>query len=516
MAKKKPVKQLTIDGITSKTADGFANFASRLGLQQQNSFSFGTYILNLVTRNRVKLESAYRGSWVVGQMVDSVADDMTRAGIDITTSEDETRIQEIKVAMSRLQIWQSLNKVIKWGRLYGGSIGVMDIEGQDNSTPLDPDTVGGGQFKGIVVYDRWQLNPDLTTVIDSGPEMGLPEYYYITTNNNINDPMDMDIDGGLKIHHSRCIRYIGIELPFFQAITEMMWGESILERVWDRLIAFDSTTMSIANLVERASNRTVKVDQLRDVIASGGKAMEGLLSQFDMMREFQTNEGLTLLDKEDEYQTDSYTFAGVDLVLLGFAQQLSGASQIPLVRLFSQTPTGMSATGESDIRMYYDSINAQQESKLRNPMEVLMSVLYKSEFDQPKPEDFQFSFTPLWQMSAMDKASIAKLNTETIIGAFAEGLTKRSTAMKELRAISDDTGIFSNITDEDIDELDNDLPPVPQEIIPSKENPTGEVPHTNPSGISVAAQKLPLPKLGTKSDDAKPSTFKKIKTWLKR
>lgn len=42
------------------TVDGFDNFISRLGLNNDNALSAGTYEFNLVTRNRILLEAAYR------------------------------------------------------------------------------------------------------------------------------------------------------------------------------------------------------------------------------------------------------------------------------------------------------------------------------------------------------------------------------------------------------------------------------------------------------------------------
>lgn len=442
------------------TADGFDNFVSRLGLNNDNTLSAGVYEFNLISRNRTQLEAAYRGSWIVGAVVDTVAEDMTRAGVDVTTNEGDEDIKDLEHAMTRLQIWQSIQNLIKWGRLYGGAVGVIQIKGQRLDTPLNLDTVGKDQFQGIVVFDRWQLNPVLQKLIDSGPEMGLPAYYQIVNNPTQLDPDSPTATGQITVHHSRCIRYTGIDLPYFQAITEMMWGESILERLWDRLIAFDSVTMSTANLIERANNRTIAVEGLREIIAAGGEAHQGLLSQFEMMRQFQTNEGMTIIDKNDDFSTTNYTFAGLSDVSLTFAQQLSGASGIPLVRLFGQSPAGLNSTGDADIRMYYDNINSQQESKLRNPFEVLLKVLWRSTFGRPAPKDMEFTFTPLWQMSAMDKATVGKTNAETVIGAFEGGLVKRETAMKELRQSSGDTGLFTNISDEEIAEAE-DEPPLP-------------------------------------------------------
>ena len=370
--------------------------------------------------------------------------------------------------LSRLQIWSSVMDAIKWGRLYGGCIGVLQIDGQDLETPLDVATVGEGQFLGIVTYDRWQIYPVLSKLINSGPNMGLPAYYDIVLGANLNDPGQQPDGsesntptGRVRVHHSRCFRTGGHKLPFYQAITEMMWEESVLERLWDRLIEFDTATAAAGGLITRANLRTVSIEGYREILAAGGEAEAALIQQFAYIREFQSSEGLTILDKNDEFQSTAYSFAGLSDMLNQFGEQLSGSAEIPLVRLFGQTPTGLNTDGSSDIRNYYDSILAKQESTLRNPLELIIKVLWQSTFGSPAPKDLSFTFTPLWQMSATDKATIAKMNTDTVIEAHQEGLIDTQTAMKELKQSSGDNGVFANITDEQINEAENEEPPMP-------------------------------------------------------
>lgn len=447
------------------TTDGFDNFITKIGLRNDNSLSGGTYTFDLLTRNRIKLEQAYRGSWVVGKMVDCIPEDMTRAGVEIQTARDNGDIKKAKKGLIRLGVWHSLRKLAKWGRLYGGAIGVIQIEGQDLSTPLDLDTIDKGAFKGIAVYDRWQLNPLVQEPILYGPDIGLPAYYQLIVSPTQLAP-DYEAPQSIEdntVHYTRLIRHGGIDLPYFQAITELMWGESVLERLWDRLIAFDNATMSSASLIDRANLRTVGIDGLREIIAAGGEAQQGLLEMFEMMRTLQVNEGLTLLDKEDNFQSTSYTFAGLSDMLIQFCQQVSGACDTPLVRLFNQSPAGLNATGEADMRMYYDMINARQEAEFRNPMEMLLKIIWLSELGKEAPDDLEFNFTPLWQMSAVDKANVAKTKTETVVGAYDSGVTDRATTLKDLKAMSSETGVHSNITDEMIDEAEAeaDEPPLP-------------------------------------------------------
>lgn len=466
-------KRTPEEPIIFKVADGFDNFVSRVGLNNNNMLSASMYTFNYLTQNRLQLEAAYRGSWVVGQVIDTVAEDMTKAGITMSTAEKFDQ-RKVKREIVRRGIEAGLCSLIKWGRLYGGAIAVIQIEGQDMASPLDVSTIAKNQFKGLVVYDRWQVTPELTDVIETGPNMGMPRFYDIVTGWTSGDPTARQAVGQVKVHHSRVIRSIGVQLPYMQAIVEMMWGESVIERMYDRLISFDNTTMSTANLVERANNRTVKIEKLREIIAAGGKAQKGLEAQFEMMREFQSNEGLTLLDKEDEFSTTQYTFSGLSDVLLQFGQQLSGATGIPLVRLFGQSPAGLSATGDSDLRTYYDNINSQQNAKLTGAWELIMKCLWRSVFGKDLPDDFDFEFVPLWQMSDKEKADTANVNTQSITTAHTSGLITRATALKELRQQSSATGVFTNITDEEIKEAEemDENPPLPDE--PAAPEPEAE------------------------------------------
>lgn len=446
---------------TATTRDGFANLTARMGMGAQNVFSEGTYIFDLLTRNRLKLEAMYRGSWIVGAAVDSVAEDMTRAGVNVKGDILPDQIEQMQTAMTRLGVWASMLETIKWGRLYGGAISMIVIDGQDPSTPLNASTVGKGQFRGLRVFDRWQLQPSLQNIVGDGIDFGLPMYYDV-----ISDITTGQVSS-FRIHHSRVIRQIGVQLPAYQAITEQMWGESVIERMYDRLVAFDTATSGAANLIQKAHLRTVQIDKLREVLAAGGKAEENMLQMFHHMRMLQTNEGLTLLDKEDSFQAHSYTFSGLSDMILQFGQQIAGATGIPLVRLFGQSPSGLNSTGESDLRMYYDNISSQQESRLRDGMLKVLRVMHQSMFGQPAPEGFDFDFVPLWQTSTKEKADIATAITTTISTAYEKGIIDQVTALQELKQSSGSTGVFSNITDDQIEEAKMAPPPMPVEGEPA-------------------------------------------------
>src|SRR5579864_3503731 len=157
MSRNRQNKKVT-SGSAVRTNDSFANFSANVGWGTNNQSSGSAYTLTYQSRNRINLEAAYRGSWIVRSAVDALPEDMTRAGVEFSGIEPED-ISLIEQDMMRMAIWDSLCDTGKWANLYGGCLAVMLVEGQDLSTPLDPDRIAKGQFKGLLILDRWMVSP---------------------------------------------------------------------------------------------------------------------------------------------------------------------------------------------------------------------------------------------------------------------------------------------------------------------------------------------------------------------
>lgn len=439
---------------SKKSLDSFQNLAQNMGVGANNPLTSATYGFNPITRNRTLLEWAYRGSWMAGVVVDSVADDMTRAGVEFKGEIDTEQAEDIHQAATSMGLWNAINDGCKWSRLYGGAIVVMLIDGQDPATPLRLNTIRKGQFRGLLTLDRWMIEPSLSDLVtDLGPNLGLPKFYSVTG--------QAPALSGMKIHYSRCMRMEGYRLPYWQRIMENMWGISSLERIYDRMIAFDSASTGAAQLVYKSYLRTYKIESMREIVSAGGDALSGFVKYVEMMRQFQGIEGVTLMDKEDEFEGITHqAFSGLADILSQFAQQVSGAAEIPLVRLFGQSPMGFS-TGETDIRNYYDNIRQKQEKELRTGVSTIYRVLAASE-DIKLEKSVQMGFKPLWQLSDKEKAEIAASITTAVTSAEGSGLVRPETALRELKKSSDITGVWAHISDEEITEAENRPDPLPE------------------------------------------------------
>jgi phage-related protein (TIGR01555 family) len=238
---------------------------------------------------------------------------------------------------------------------------------------------------------------------------------------------------------------------------------SVVERLYDRLLAFDSGTMGASQLLYKAYLLTYKVDGYRRLIGAGGELEQHFHRSMELMRYLQTNEGLTVIDKEDEFETHQYSFAGIPDTLQILGQQIAGALGIPLTRLFGQSPAGQNATGDSDWRNYETMIKASQEARLRRPLTRIFNVVWQSELGSQPPPTWGFNFRGIDEPNEAEKAEIAQRDADTIKLLHDAGIITTTIALKELKQNSIVTGRFTNITEEDIKDSEQEPAPWSEE-----------------------------------------------------
>lgn len=412
--------------------DGFTNEMLSLGLGTNNMFSDTQYTkTNMLSWDRETLDAAYRQNWIVGKVVDIVAEDATREWINITGDYTPEQVEQIEKEAERLKIRDSIRSAIKWGRLYGGAASILLIEGESLSSPLVLDYVRPNSFKGLYVLDRWTLWPSINTPINEpGPDFGYPKYYRIGTGyTGSSELLDRTV-----VHHSRLNRFIGLELPYWQRFQDMWWGESVVERMYDRLCAFDNVTFSLVNLVFKAQLRIFKLKDYRKLIAKGGEGLKILKAFMEECRQYQNTDGITMMDEEDSFLTFNPTYSGLNDIMLICGEQLGGAVDIPYVVLFGRGQASIFAGSDQDIRDYYTKIVTFQESTLRSAIDITYKVMIKSMGLDPNA--FEFEFRTLWKATPPEAAKMAAQDAASVVTAFDAGLIDRSTALAELRQSS--------------------------------------------------------------------------------
>lgn len=452
--------------------DAFTNTMARTGFGQPNHMEGTAYPLTRFTQNYAMMNSLYRGSWIARRIIDTIPKDMLKNWFKYVSDispDDLNRLQKAeRLTRLRALLLQGLN----WGRLYGGAAGLMMIEGQEDNLeePLDLDAILPGDFKGLLIVDRWAgVFPDTDLVRDiSSPEFGLPEHYSFG---------DQSRQERQRVHHSRIVRFQGDDLPEWEKQAENYWGASKLESVLEELKKRDNTSANIAGLVFLANLRVLKMSDLGETLAgTAQKAQADLYNTIQMQNWLQSNFGVYIMSKEDEFESIRTTFSDLDDIYECFMMDLAGAAQIPVTKLFGRSPAGMNATGESDLQNYYDVIEQEQEAHLRPALEKILPVLCMSTLGHI-PDDLDFMFNPIRTPSDKELGEQVKWKTEAIFGAHDRAIISDQCALKELRQLADDTGMFTNITDDDV-EAANSKPATPLPEL--EENPLEQDPQKAP------------------------------------
>jgi hypothetical protein len=97
---------------SAETRDTFQNFTAHVGRGTGNQGDGAHYGFNPISRNRLQMDLVYRGSWIAGRVVDAVAQDMTREGMAITSTDEPGKLAEFDAEIARLQLWKQLRDTI--------------------------------------------------------------------------------------------------------------------------------------------------------------------------------------------------------------------------------------------------------------------------------------------------------------------------------------------------------------------------------------------------------------------
>jgi phage-related protein (TIGR01555 family) len=113
-------------------------------------------------------------------------------------------------------------------------------------------------------------------------------------------------------------------------------------------------------------------------------------------------------DADEDYIRETLQLGGVDSVLYIIMMLVSADTGYPITRLFGVSPAGMNATGESDMRNYYDKVRSRQQRVLKPIILKIAKII--SEW-QKLPEPF-IEFRPLKQMSEKEQAELEKIQAD--------------------------------------------------------------------------------------------------------
>lgn len=429
--------------------DTYSNIPANLGFGANNLNETAHYVMTRFTWDYWTLNILYRNNWIAKAIIDKPANEMMKNGFEIQSQVDPDKIDKIMQVWQRTKTKKKFLECIKWARLYGGCLLIPMIENQsDMSEPLDFDTIMPDSYKGCFLVDRWSgVSPSTETITDiDDPDFGKPEYYIVSSDS---------IKKSIKIHHSRVIKLVGRPLPYWEEVAENWWGASEIEHVFTELRKRDDTSANLSFLIFLANIRVFKMKDLGQLITLGDQeAANRVYNTMVSMNHLMCNTGTLVMDQEDSFENHTNSFEGMNSVYESFMLDISGAAEIPVDKLFGRSPAGFN-NGDETLQNYYDMIQEKQESDIKDGLEKIMRIIAMSTLGK-LPDDMEIVFNPVRRPADMEKADLAYKMWQPISEAASQGIIDKAVALRELKRQSPMTGLWTNITDEMIDEAEKE------------------------------------------------------------
>lgn len=376
------------------TNDGFGNVHKSLGSQKDittNTF----YTRNPYITQQSQMLNGLYANWLGGKAVDIPIEDAFRGGRNFSC-EDQDKLVSYEEFIKKMNINTKLQTAMKWAKIFGSAVAIIVSKDDEMSEPLIVDNIKQGDVQDIIVLDRWQLysmdvnrNPMSSNYLN-------PSYYYVTKTAS-------------AIHHSRVLRFDGLETTLYDK--EMMngWSLSIYERFYKSMQNAQISPDLLINLLVQSNVDVFHIEGLNDALMDGN---DDLVAK--RLQATQTGKSIyngIALDSKDQYSNINKSFSGLDSVHNIFIDMLCASVDIPKTRYMNIQSSGLANDGTGDLKFYYDRIESNERAILRDAYDYLDAILTRSLFGEEL--EMSYEFESLFQMTPQQQAEMRNKDAQT-------------------------------------------------------------------------------------------------------
>lgn len=395
-----------------------------------------------------------RSSDIEARICELLPREATRRGFDLRVGGEKNGKQIAEDVMAEVERLDGLEKFrigLTWERALGGSALFPVLEGAvgELHEDLSDYETGITRIAALHVLEPRELRPASWYTDLSHPKFRQPETYWLW-------PLagGANIASGITevIHESRLIIFPGRRVSNqHQAGQRPGWGDSILmlckQVCEDYGIAWGSVSAILADFAQGV----IKFDGLEAIMLAKDPSVElqKRATAMDMLRSAMRS---IVIGKNDEFSRTTTPVSGMEGLIVQMAQRVAAAADMPLTILMGMSPAGMNATGEMDIRAWYDRV-AGLQARITHPVEKLLRLIMlqtEGPTEGQELESYSVEWKPLWQPSEKETAETRKTVAET--DAIYEGMSATTPAKIAKARWGGDT--YSPEMHMDADELD--------------------------------------------------------------
>ncbi len=421
-----PAKVISLFGDKMRRVrnDGFVNLVTALGTAR-DKMSFNRFARG-IQLDVETLDALYSENDMAARVCDVVPDEELRQGYDIVVAPDTddesgqaiddaaSVSEDVHDAADALDLQNKMIEARVWGRVFGGGallLGADDGATVENAGLVEPLNEDGIQrFDHINVLDRRFIHPLRFYEDPTDAKFGQPRTYLVTpqATDAISAAHSQALFGTLEIHETRIVIFGGARTTIRMRQERGGWDTSIIQRMNDTLTQFGVSWDALAHMLQDASQGVFKMRGFIDALAAEETSL--VMQRLNMMDMGRSVARALVLDEDgEEFTRQNYSWTGIKDPYEMLILRLASAARMPVTVLMGQSPAGMNATGESDIRWFYDTIRSSQENIVQPRLEYVLRLIMLAK-DGPTggqvPESWSVSFPSLWQPTPLEQADI--------------------------------------------------------------------------------------------------------------
>lgn len=383
-------------------SDGWVNPQTRLGVYGRDK-TLGAFFEAELVDQETALE-IWRGDDLGGRLIELIPQEMTREGWDILIEDEKDVGESVDAAGREFEVAEKAYMGLCYGRaLGGGGLLLLVDDGTNNlAVPLREGNIKS--FLGMNMLTPRELIPARWYGEPTEPRYGDVALYHLVP---LDTPPGSVVYDFPMVHESRVIRFPGTTTTpraRFARSMHLGWEDSLFTRVRQPLADFQAAMRGANILMQDFAPAVFKALKLAELLGAA-KSSSKALNIFDRMNSMEfgsSNAKVKVIDSAEEYKRESVSVAGLPELLERSMLRLAAAGGMPVSLLMGQAPSGLNATGDSDIRWFYDHVAAMQEKNLKKSLKRIYEVIMLAKDGPTKgklPDNWDISFRPLWQMT---------------------------------------------------------------------------------------------------------------------
>lgn len=335
--------------------------------------------------------------------IETIANEMTREWVKLKGA-DEEKLKELKQSM----IDFSIREKFRLATIHDGEFGrgqiYINIKGQNTrnrrAIPLKVDeaTIKKGSLVGFQnIEPMWTTPYAYNTSDPTEPDFYRPEVWYIM---------------GVPTHADRLLTFIARPLPDMLKPSYNFGGLSLSQLTEPYVNRWLKVVDGVSRIITSFSITYIETDMQATLQDAGGA--DTLVQRARIFNLLRDNRGLGFINKGTEAFGQLNTpLAGLHELQAQAQEHMAAPTHIPLVFLTGITPSGLNASSDGEIKVFYSWIAGEQQNFYAGHLRTVISLLQLHLWGAIDP-DIDFEFVPLSKPTDVEAATIRKTDAEAI------------------------------------------------------------------------------------------------------